>query len=150
MDYTDMIPHWVYLLKINVTSKVNKVVYKIGISANIDNRCQALKAVNIPSSLVKNKGIIIHKIEVLDKVRYNNKLEAYNVEQYLLDKFKEFKYKGELLLPNGNSELITKEISLEVPACLDKTRAKVSKYNSISNVKLASIGWRPKSCILVS
>jgi len=50
------------------------------------------------------------KITVINTVQYNNGAEAYKAEQYILKKYKKYKYIGEPLLSSGNTELFNKDV----------------------------------------
>ena len=87
-------PAILYYLKI--TTEDSKVLYKIGIT----NR-----SVNERFNLTELK-----KIEILKQEEFQNGEDAWNKEKSILDKFKEFKYKGPDVLDSGNTELFTVDI----------------------------------------
>ena len=51
------------------------------------------------------KNIITYKSIMLSSGK-----EAYEIEQYILNKFREFRYEGEALIRGGNTEIFTVDI----------------------------------------
>lgn len=95
-------PHYVYIIKIEVNGME---LYKIGYSQDVEKRIKSISSVEKPSSEVKGKGVKVDKITLLAKARFSCKDAAVSYEKYLHSKFKEFNYKGNPVLANGNSEL---------------------------------------------
>ena len=88
------LPAYLYYLKI--TTDDDKVVYKIGITNN---------------SVEQRYGITdLKKIEVLNIVKYDVGLDAYNEEQRILKQYSSYKYVGIDILKDGNTELFTEDI----------------------------------------
>jgi hypothetical protein len=87
-SYTDK-PTTLYYLK------VNNELYKIGITS---------KDVNL------RFGTDIKIIETIFTLELPTGYDAYEIEQRVLIKFKDFKYTGEKVLASGNTELFTKDV----------------------------------------
>jgi len=87
-------PTALYYIKI---TKNNNIVYKIGITTKIQN---------ILNRFEKNINIDIINIRYFLTGSY-----AYKKEQEILEKFYNFKYKGEPILRTGNTELFYKDIN---------------------------------------
>ena len=79
-----------------MTTNDGKVLYKIGIT----NR-----TVEARYNLTD-----LSKIEIVKQKLYENGADAYNWEQRLLKKYKQYQYKGPKVLENGNTELFTEDI----------------------------------------
>lgn len=74
----------------------NGRAYKIGITNNtVEERFTASD---------------LSRIQVLSITKYSVGRDAYNYEQAILNRFKEYKYKGVPLLSSGNTELFTKDV----------------------------------------
>jgi hypothetical protein len=90
-------PGYCYYIKFE--SKNTLPLYKIGITNSlIEKRIQTMKACNS------------WKHTILQELYFENGSEALNMETKILSDFKEFKYKGEKIMKNGNTELFTKDI----------------------------------------
>lgn len=87
-------PGYLYYLK--VTTNEGKELYKIGIT----NR-----TVNERFSLTD-----LQKIEIVKQKLYESGADAYNWEQYLLKKYKQYQYQGPKVLESGNTELFTEDV----------------------------------------
>lgn len=85
-------PDFLYYLKVTYN---NQVFYKIGIT----NR-----------TIKERFGSDMKYIQVLHKIHYKSGQDAYNEEQRILNKFKDFKYVGPDILKSGNTELFIKDI----------------------------------------
>ena len=101
--------NFVYLLAINVSGTV---VYKVGFSTNIFNRMTSLRNLEKPSSLVKYKGLKLLSMSCVEYLSFDSIEEALDFERNILTIYKDIKYQGKPLLPNGNTELLTSRISL--------------------------------------
>ena len=73
----------------------NNLYYKIGITTYSVERRFGTELKNI----VESKSIV-----------FNNGKEAYELEQLILNNFKEFRYEGEALIRGGNTEIFTVDI----------------------------------------
>ena len=73
----------------------NNLYYKIGITTSSVERRFSTELKNI----VESKSIV-----------FNNGKEAYELEQLILNNFKEFRYEGEALIRGGNTEIFTVDI----------------------------------------
>ena len=87
-------PAILYYLKI--TTDTNQVLYKIGIT-NL--------TVQERFSMEERKIM-----EVLSITEYAVGSDAYKEEQTILNKYREYAYKGKNILKSGNTELFTKDI----------------------------------------
>jgi len=87
-------PGVLYYLK--VITEDNTVLYKIGITNNTVQK--------------RFKSKDLEKIEVLYTKQYEIGKNAYNREQEILKKYKEFQYEGPKVLSSGNTELFTVDI----------------------------------------
>ena len=52
----------------------------------------------------------LSKIEVVKQKLYKNGQDAYDWEQNMLKKYKNYKYKGPKVLDSGNTELFTEDV----------------------------------------
>jgi len=87
-------PAYLYYLK--VTTDTDEVLYKIGITNRTVNERFNLKELS--------------KIEIVKQKLYYIGNDAYEWEQKLLKKYKQFQYKGPNVLESGNTELFTEDI----------------------------------------
>jgi len=87
----------IYFLKLTFFD--GRILYKLGYtSRTVYHRIETL---GIPLGT---------KIRVLASLPFTSVQTAFNVEQLLHEKFKDYKYKGKNLLSNGNSELYYNDI----------------------------------------
>lgn len=61
-------------------------------------------------SLEKRFGADMKNIVTYKSIMLSSGKEAYEMEQYILNKFREFKYEGEALIRGGNTEIFTVDI----------------------------------------
>ena len=87
-------PGTIYYLKIKLGS--GNFLYKIGIT----NRTVEKRFNNTD----------LTKIEIVRTKHFNNGQDAYDLEQRILKKHKEFRYRGTDVLASGNTELFTKDV----------------------------------------
>lgn len=87
-------PTYLYYLEVITDSK--ELLYKIGITIK-----------PIEQRFTKKE---LSKINVINSTLYNTGKEAYEKEQYLLTKYKNYQYKGPKVLNSGNTELFTEDI----------------------------------------
>lgn len=87
-------PGYLYYLK--VVTENNGTLYKIGITNRTVNERFSLQELT--------------KIEIIKQKLYSVGFEAYDWEQKLIKKYKEFQYKGPDILSSGNTELFTEDI----------------------------------------
>jgi hypothetical protein len=74
-------------------------------------RVSSLSSLEKPSSLVRGKGITLHNISIIATATHPDKPSAITFEKTLHSKYKQHKYLGTPVLPNGNSELYTANIA---------------------------------------
>lgn len=87
-------PGNLYYLKVSTDSGTH--VYKIGITNQTVQKRFSIKE--------------LARIEILQITAFDSGQDAYDAEQTILKKFKEFQYKGHDVLDTGNTELFTKDI----------------------------------------
>ena len=84
-------PATLYYLSVN-----NGKTFKIGITnRTVDKRFTAKD---------------LKKIDIIKEWHFDDGETTYNLEQYILNFYKEFKYKGKNILSSGNTELFTKDV----------------------------------------
>lgn len=83
-----------YYLKITIDT--GKVLYKIGITNRTVNERFSLSELS--------------RIEIIKQKEYKNGQDAYDKEQEILKRFKEYQYKGPAVLSSGNTELFTVDV----------------------------------------
>ena len=57
--------------------------------------------------MIINKGI---KTSIIQELYFESGSDAVNMETRILKEFREFQYKGDPIMKNGNSELFIKDI----------------------------------------
>ena len=77
----------------------NQILYKIGITNLTVNKRL--------SGMIINKGI---KTSIIQELYFESGSDAVNMETRILKEFREFQYKGDPIMKNGNSELFIKDI----------------------------------------
>ena len=106
--------HYTYILSITysqLNSSLRTTIYKLGYSSNVHKRVASLSSLEKPSSIVRGKGITLHKVTILATTTHPDKPSAVELERTLHSKYKQYKYKGTPVLANGNSELYTTNIA---------------------------------------
>lgn len=105
------IQHYVYILEIVLPTMI---LYKVGLSKDVGKRVKSLSNVEKPSSDVRGMGVILNSIDIIATASLATILDASIYENYLMNKYKHYKYTGTPVLPNANSELFTTNILLEI------------------------------------
>jgi hypothetical protein len=106
INWTSKTSHYVYILEIELP---DTTIYKIGYTNNIKRRISGLGSVDKDSSKVRGCGIVINNIAAIASVALP-KHSAGLYEEYLLGKYRNYRYKGKPILSNGNTELFTTNI----------------------------------------
>lgn len=78
----------------------------------VETRNQIAYKVGITNRTVKDRYSVtdLSKITVLSELSFQQGADAYKEEQAILKEYSEYRYVGDPLLENGNSELFTKDI----------------------------------------
>lgn len=108
------LPYYTYILAITSSTDTNptrNTIYKIGYSGNVPKRVANISNPEKPTSVVKGLGITIHNITILATATLPSKVSAIAFEKFLHLKYIPYKYEGSPVLPNGNTELYSTDIS---------------------------------------
>lgn len=91
-------PSILYYIKFE--SKKDLPIYKIGVTngSDVKDRIRSMQVCN---------GF---KATILDKIHFKTGLEARSIEQLLHKEYSEYKYMGDPIMKNGNTELFTKDV----------------------------------------